>query len=56
MPWGADPKEFPATAAKPKEHPGALLITGELAGPESHLEVGESANGWSAAHWHVPGC
>lgn len=49
MPWGADPKEFPATAAKPKEHPGTLLITGELAGPESHLEVGRlpvAQEGW----------
>ncbi len=48
MPWGADPAAFPAppgSASLDKPHPGSLLITGEIAATESHVEVGGCCRG-----------
>lgn len=41
MPWGADPREFPApeNLTAPKPHPGILLITGDIAETETHEQV-----------------
>jgi hypothetical protein len=40
MPWGANASEFRPDLARPKPHPGTLLITGEMAETESHEQVG----------------